>query len=98
MAGRPRTREAQKLGKVCGAKTRKGTPCQCKLLYKKKNGAERCGLHGGKSTGAKFAKPGPKTPEGIAARNAGRDRYFRERRAVLSVLSVPTPPTSKNAE
>jgi len=37
----------------CGAKTRKGTPCQAPAM---KNG--RCRLHGGKSTG-------PKTPEGI---------------------------------
>lgn len=37
----------------CGAKTRKGTPCQAPAM---KNG--RCRMHGGKSTG-------PKTPEGI---------------------------------
>ena len=37
----------------CGAKTRKGAPCQAPAM---KNG--RCRLHGGKSTG-------PKTPEGI---------------------------------
>jgi len=37
----------------CGAKTRRGTPCQAPAM---KNG--RCRLHGGKSTG-------PKTPEGI---------------------------------
>ena len=37
----------------CGAKTRKGTPCQAPAM---KNG--RCRLHGGKSTG-------PKTSEGI---------------------------------
>jgi len=38
----------------CGAKTRKGTSCQCMAL---RNG--RCKLHGGLSTGAK-------TPEGKA--------------------------------
>lgn len=37
----------------CGAKTRKGSPCQAPAM---KNG--RCRLHGGKSTG-------PKTPAGI---------------------------------
>lgn len=37
----------------CGAKTRRGTRCQCPAL---RNG--RCRLHGGLSTGAK-------TPEGI---------------------------------
>ena len=36
----------------CGAKTRKGTPCQCKAMA---NG--RCKLHGGMCTG-------PRTPEG----------------------------------
>lgn len=37
----------------CGAKTRRGTPCQCPAM---RNG--RCRLHGGLSTG-------PKTPDGI---------------------------------
>jgi hypothetical protein len=40
---------------TCGARTRKGTPCQCKPV---KPGG-RCRLHGGLSTGAK-------TPEGKA--------------------------------
>ena len=38
---------------VCGAKTRKGTPCKRRDLY----GNSRCPLHGGLSTG-------PKTVEG----------------------------------
>ena len=37
----------------CGAKNRRGTPCQAPAM---RNG--RCRLHGGKSTG-------PKTPEGL---------------------------------
>ena len=41
---------------VCGAKTRRGTPCQCKQLFK----SGRCKFHGGLSTG-------PRTPEGRAA-------------------------------
>ena len=44
-----------KIWTVCGAKTRKGTPCQNSRLFK--NG--RCKLHGGLSTG-------PKSPEGRA--------------------------------
>lgn len=46
-------------GEKCGAKTRRGTPCQCKAGP---NG--RCKFHGGMSTG-------PKTARGkqIAARN-----------------------------
>jgi len=37
----------------CGAKTRRGTPCQAPAMA---NG--RCRMHGGKSTG-------PRTPEGL---------------------------------
>ncbi len=40
---------------ICGAKTRKGQPCRCKLLLK----GSSCRFHGGKSTG-------PRTPEGKA--------------------------------
>jgi hypothetical protein len=40
----------------CSARTRKGTPCQCKAI-RTKRGAMRCKLHGGLSTG-------PTTPEG----------------------------------
>ena len=53
-----------KLWLTCGAKNRRGLPCQCKELYE--NG--RCRFHGGLSTG-------PKTPEGkarsLAAMRAG---------------------------
>lgn len=47
--GRGSSRKGQKKerGKVCGAKTRAGTPCQRRPMA---NG--RCSLHGGKSTGA----------------------------------------------
>lgn len=44
---------------ICGAKTRKGTPCQRKLLLK----GGKCPNHGGMSTG-------PKTDKGIAATSA----------------------------
>ncbi len=50
---------------VCGARTRRGTACQSKLLL----AGRRCKFHGGKSTG-------PRTPEGkakaIAVMLAGR--------------------------
>lgn len=39
----------ERLKTRCGAKTRKGTPCQCKALPGKK----RCKFHGGMSTGAR---------------------------------------------
>jgi hypothetical protein len=35
----------------CGARTRRGTPCQCPAM-----GNGRCRLHGGLSTGAKTAE------------------------------------------
>jgi hypothetical protein len=39
----------------CGAKTRRGTPCQGPAVH----GKRRCRMHGGTSTG-------PRTPEGLA--------------------------------
>jgi len=45
----------KKLTIICGAKNRKGLPCQCKLLLR----GGKCRFHGGMSTGAK-------TPEGKA--------------------------------
>ena len=53
----------------CGAKTRKGTPCECQALA---NG--RCKFHGGASTG-------PKTAEGKARILEAR-RYRAERERV----------------
>lgn len=56
----------------CNAKTRKGTPCQIRTIYK--NG--RCKLHGGLSTG-------PKTKKGKAAsrrngKKGGRPKLSRQ--------------------
>lgn len=51
-----KAREAQRIASlrvICGAKTRKGTPCRCKS----EAGKRRCKYHGGLSTG-------PKTQEG----------------------------------
>ncbi len=54
---------------MCGAKTRKGTPCRCKS----EPGKRRCKFHGGMSTGAR-------TPEGIERiREAQRKRWARWR-------------------
>ena len=54
---------------LCGARTRKGTPCRrLGLGY-----GWRCSLHGGCSTG-------PRTPEGQAKARAALDRINAERR------------------
>ena len=57
-------------GQRCGAKTRKGTPCQ-RPAYKR-NG--RCSLHGGRSTG-------PKTAEGKARIAASHWKHGRRSKA-----------------
>lgn len=54
----------------CGAKTRKGAPCQCKP----EPGSKRCRFHGGASTG-------PKTPEGRARIAAAQKRRWLKYRA-----------------
>lgn len=61
---------------ICGARTRKGEPCQCKPL---KPGG-RCKFHGGMSTG-------PKTPEGIARIVAAR-RARAERERMLPEIRI----------
>ena len=102
VAGSPYKRAARETGKTCGAFARStGKPCRCIKLLK----GGKCALHGGKSLSAKdkeritrktgriFQKTGPKTSDGrarsFAARDAGRDRYIRERR--LAALATLTP-------
>ncbi|MEI7877956.1 MAG: HGGxSTG domain-containing protein [Planctomycetota bacterium] len=76
---------------VCGAKTRRGTPCQCKKLYQK----GRCKFHGGLSTG-------PRTPEGRAAISgamrarwaAAADRTARAHFPARLIPTVTVTPTS----
>lgn len=59
---------------VCGAKTRKGTPCR----NKSEPGKRRCKFHGGKSTGAR-------TPEGIERiREAQRRRWAKAKGAAVA--------------
>ena len=61
-------------GQRCGAKTRKGTPCQ-RPAYKR-NG--RCSLHGGSFS------TGPKTEDGLARLTAVRTthgKFTKEKRA-----------------
>lgn len=69
-------REAERGAKrrvICGAKTRKGTPCRAKS----EPGRTRCRFHGGKSTG-------PRTPEGrerVAEAQRKRWAAYREAKA-----------------
>jgi len=56
---------------TCGARTRRGTPCQAKKLLR----GGRCKLHGGASTGATLAggaSPGPGQPRASARRSTAR--------------------------
>jgi len=68
---RLKTLIANGLAQVCGAKNRRGLPCQCKRVFR----GGRCKFHGGLSTG-------PRTPEGkeraIKATREGWRRW-RER-------------------
>jgi hypothetical protein len=72
----------------CGARTRRGTLCQCKAIETKR-GAWRCKLHGGKSTG-------PTSAEGrarIAAAARARWAAHRAARSAAIALAVsPGPP------
>ena len=78
MAGQPRTRS----GKVCGARNRRGLPCQCKLLLK----GGKCKFHGGASTG-------PRTAKGRAAISEANRRRWAAWRAERE----SRPPTSAPA-
>jgi hypothetical protein len=73
---------------TCGAKNRRGLPCQCKELYE--NG--RCRFHGGLSTG-------PRTPEGkaraLAAMRAGHAAWAERRRAASG--KPPRPAAARSA-
>lgn len=80
-----RDREAQRAARrrvVCGAKTRKGTPCR----NKSEPGRRRCKFHGGMSTGAR-------TPEGIERiREAQRRRWASDKSAsALTAGQGPDP-------
>lgn len=65
----------------CGAKTRKGTPCQAPAV----RGRKRCRMHGGTNPGA---PPGPEHPNykhGLRTRQATLES--REARRVLRELA-----------
>lgn len=76
------TRRERKQRPFCGAKTRKGTPCQAKVYWPHEwdAPAKRCRMHGGLSTG-------PTTPEGMErltkAAKKTMERVWKERREGL---------------
>src|SRR4051794_11778492 len=63
----------------CGARTRRGTPCQEPAL----RGRRRCRLHGGWSTG-------PKTPEGRARAALARWRHGRRSKQAVEERKAAT--------
>jgi hypothetical protein len=69
----------------CGARTRRGTPCQCKAL-KTKRGAWRCRLHGGLSTGPRTAEGASRSARFYA--NAGQLGVRLDRHAHPHCLAV----------
>jgi hypothetical protein len=60
----------------CGAKTRRGTACQCPAMRKRR----RCRLHGGKSTG-------PRTAEGLARSRRARWKHGAYSREVRDLVA-----------
>lgn len=73
------------LSERCGAKTRRGTPCQSPAMP---NG--RCRMHGGTSTGApkgnqNALKHGRYTAEAIAERRAVRELIIESRKLVAEI-------------
>jgi hypothetical protein len=75
----------------CGAKTRKGTPCQAPAVWDKQrdkpiNG--RCKLHGWLSTGAKTEEGQRRSAQ---AASEGMKRYWENRRRREEVSSVGEP-------
>lgn len=66
---------------TCGAKTRKGTPCNAPPVWDKKaNSAKngRCKLHGGLSTGAKTEAGLQAIRDGVRASNIMRGKRNKE--------------------
>jgi hypothetical protein len=69
----------KKLRKICGAKNRKGLPCQCKLLL---NGG-KCKFHGGMSTGPRTEAGKKKSIEAL------RLGWLKWRTKVIKKVSTP---------
>ena len=67
---------------TCGAKTRAGTPCKSKAIYR--NG--RCKLHGGLSTG-------PKTIEGKRRSALNTGKTYEQLTGATTQQGVATPAT-----
>ena len=66
-------KQAKEDRSCCGANTRRGTPCQARVV----EGRERCRMHGGLSTGAKTAEGKAR----ISESNRRRAELRREQKA-----------------
>lgn len=74
-------------GPICGARNRRGEPCQCKLLLK----GGKCRFHGGLSTGSR-------TPEGRQRQIEANRRRKGEKRSKYTrkpKITAPTPEQRK---
>src|SRR6478672_5435326 len=67
----------------CGAKNRRGTPCQCPAMP---NG--RCRLHGGLSTGAKTAEGIERIRQAVTKHGYYSEQRKRERKEFRDLLQV----------
>lgn len=88
--GRPKKVVPVLVVSVCGAKTRKGSPCQCKP----EPGKRRCKLHGGKSTGPKSAAG----REAIRESNRQRSIDASHSRSTVRALLSENPTPSEGAD
>jgi hypothetical protein len=76
----------------CGARTRKGTPCQAQALLNRNGLPGRCKLHGGMSTG-------PKTATGkVASREASRTSMIQRWRRMKDDGIIRMPLTEAGRE
>jgi hypothetical protein len=72
--------------RFCGARTRRGTPCQCKAIETKR-GAWRCRLHGGFSTGPKTAEGRARIAAAVRQRGSSYTPELPDRRSYTPELA-----------
>lgn len=98
----PRRSRKGPFDSICGARTRRGTPCQCKPVRQ----GGRCRLHGGASSGPKTAQGRAQSRENlkkalavlnspeyaeVRRRRAAKRQATLRRKALYRRLGVPYP-------